>query len=126
MKTMKGLCLVNGSMVTMRTTNDIMRTAEDKIKQIESDILSVGHPNVSEPIQLGTMSNPLTAVIQQTLSIKVEGKGIYTSTAAILHHRGGQKKARGKEVPFKDLITLPSQISCMDIYAKDGLIFFTD
>lgn len=100
--------------------------ASSAISKLFDDITTLGHPTNASPIELGSLSEDTVNAIQNVAGITLQSNEVYTSTKALLHHRGGQKAARGKEVPTQDLIEMPRKLSKMDIYTDGKAVIFTD
>lgn len=104
----------------------VVNAASSAISKLFDDISTLGHPTNARPIELGSLSSKTVSAIQNAVGITLQSSDVYTSTKALLHHRGGQKAARGKEVPIQDLIGMPKKLSKMDIYTDGKAIIFTD
>ena len=104
----------------------LAQKASNAIKQIFEDVHSLGHPQTGSPIKIGKLPFDIKLAFKNITNKDIICADTYTSSKALLHHRGGQKAANGKETPESDLIAMPKLIASMDVYENTGALIFTD
>ena len=115
---------INGVIRNSNQDNIIIQ-AKSNIKKLFDDIKTYGHPTDASPILLGNFPKDIIQKIKEN-GIELSSTAIYTSPKRLLHHRGGQKAERDKEVSFDDFIELPEKMPFMDIYTEGKALIFTD
>lgn len=110
----------------LRQTKAEVLEATRRIACVFDDVARVGHPTDGSPIKIGSLRSDVANAYEKQTGVKITGNALYTDAGALLHHRTGIKYARGKVVPVKDLVEMPSRISGMDVYENDDALVFTD
>lgn len=110
----------------IRQTKAEVLEATRRIVCVFEDIARVGLPTDGSPIKIGSLPSDVANAYEKLTGAKIIGNALYTDAGALLHHRTGIKSARGKVVPEKDLIEMPSKISGMDVYENKSALVFTD
>lgn len=91
---------ING-VIRYSNQDNIIIQAKSNIKKLFDDIKTYGHPTDASPILLGNFPKDIIQKIKEN-GIELSSAAIYTSPKRLLHHRGGQKAERDKEVSFDD------------------------
>ena len=107
------------------TKNQLINSAEQKIKGIFADIANGQHPDPT-PFEIGTLDTTLINAFTAQSGINVQSDVIYSSAATLTHHKSGTKTTRGKVITETEAESIPRKLSSMDVYEHSGAFVFTD